>query len=73
MIPTLILFGLLFGRWWRPSLIAAALGWPILLVAGGSTGVGPALLGASALAVANTAVGVLAHQGIRRAVRMTSS
>ncbi|MDG4837070.1 hypothetical protein O7631_11150 [Micromonospora sp. WMMD967] len=73
MIPTLILFGLLFGRWWRPSLIAAALGWPILLVADGSMGVGPALLGASALAVVNTAVGVLVHQGIRRAVRTTSS
>src|SRR6266508_4391883 len=32
MIPTLILFGLVFGRWWRLCLTAAALGWPVLLV-----------------------------------------
>jgi hypothetical protein len=32
MIPTMILFGLVFGRWWRVTLVAAALGWPLLLV-----------------------------------------
>lgn len=65
MIPTLILFGLVAGRWWRWSLAAAALLWPGLLVATDVLPVGPGLLGASGLAVANTAVGVLVHQGVR--------
>ncbi|MEV7983670.1 hypothetical protein [Micromonospora sp. NPDC085948] len=69
MIPTLILFGLVFGRWWRLSLIAAALGWPVLLAADDAMSVGPGLLGASGLAIANTGVGVLIHQGILRMMR----
>ncbi|WP_174534424.1 hypothetical protein [Micromonospora chalcea] len=69
MIPVLILFGLLLGRWWRSSLVAAALGWPVLLVATGVTDVGAGLLGAAVLAAANTGVGVLLHQGARLAIR----
>ena len=69
MIPILILFGLVFGRWWRLSLIAAALGWPVVLVATDVMSIEPGLLGASGVAVANTVVGVLIHQGIARAVR----
>jgi hypothetical protein len=69
VIPTLILFGLAFGRWWRLSLIVAALGWPVLLVATHVMGVEMGLLGASGLAIANTGVGVLIHQGILRAIR----
>ncbi|MFC0503565.1 hypothetical protein [Micromonospora costi] len=69
MIPTLILFGVVAGRWWRLALAVAALLWPVLLVATGAMGVGPELLGAAVLAVANTAVGVLVHQGVRWAVR----
>ncbi|SEG49039.1 hypothetical protein SAMN04489712_105511 [Thermomonospora echinospora] len=69
MIPTLILFGLLLGRWWRSSLIAAGLGWPILLVTSDVMSVEPGLLGASGLAMANTGVGVLIHQGILLMVR----
>lgn len=33
MIPTLNLSGLIFGHWWRLSLIAAAIAWPVVLVA----------------------------------------
>jgi hypothetical protein len=69
VIPTLILFGLVFGRWWRSSLIAAAVGWPVLLFATDVIGAGPGLLGASGLAIANTAVGVLVHQVIQRVSR----
>ena len=69
MIPVLILFGLVLGRWWRSSLVAAALGWPALLVATGVTDVGAGLLGAAGLAVANTGAGVLLHQGARLAIR----
>jgi len=69
VIPILILFGLLFGRWWRLSLIAAALGWPVLLVASDVMSVEPGLLGASGLAIANTGIGVLVHQGVLLVIR----
>ncbi len=64
VIPTLILFGVVFGRWWRVTLVVSALGGPILLVATGVMSVEPGLVGASGLAVLNTGVGVLIHQGI---------
>ena len=69
MIPTLILFGLVLGRWWRLALIAAAVGWPVLLIATDVIGVGLGLFGASGLAIANTAVGVLVHQAVLRTSR----
>ena len=69
MIPTLILFGLVLGRWWQLSLVAAALGWPVLLVATDVMSVELGLLGASALAVGNAGVGVLVHQGLLRMTR----
>lgn len=69
MIPTMILFGLIFGRWWRVTLVAAALAWPLLLVVTDVAGIDPTLLGAAALAVVNSAVGVLVHQGALLAYR----
>ena len=69
MVPVLILAGVLLGRWWRSSLVAAALGWPVMLVATGVMDVGAGLLGAAVLAVANTGAGVLLHQGARLAIR----
>lgn len=69
MIPTMIIFGLVLGRWWRLALVAAAVGWPALLVADGVTDVDVELFGAAGLAVANTAVGVLVHQGALMGVR----
>jgi hypothetical protein len=70
VIPTLILFGLIFGRWWRSSLVAAAVGWPVLLVATDTMDVEVGLLAAAGLAVSNAGVGVLVHQGVLRAVRL---
>lgn len=70
MIPTLILFGLIFGRWWRLSLVAAAVGWPVLLVATDTMDVEVGLLGAAGFAVINAGVGVLVHQGVLRTVRL---
>ncbi|WP_341717282.1 hypothetical protein QQG74_25815 [Micromonospora sp. FIMYZ51] len=64
MIPTLILFGLVFGRWWRSALAVTAIGWPALLVATSTLGVEPRLLIATGFALLNTGVGVLIHQGV---------
>jgi hypothetical protein len=71
VIPTLILVGLIFGRWWRYCVITAAVGWPLLLVAIGVVGVNEfgVLLEAAGLAVINTGVGVLIHQGGLSVVR----
>ena len=69
MIPVLILFGVLLGRWWRSSLAVAALGWPAVLVATDVMDAGAGLLGAAVLAVVNTGAGGLLHQGVRLAVR----
>lgn len=69
MIPTLIVFGVLLGRWWRVTLAAAALGWPLLLLATDVMGVERGLFGAAGLAVLNTGVGVLIHQAVFRAGR----
>ncbi|MFD0782366.1 hypothetical protein ACFQZ8_00270 [Micromonospora azadirachtae] len=51
------------------SLIAAAVGWPILLVARDVVNIELALLTASGLAMANTGFGVLVHQVILRMIR----
>ncbi len=69
MIPTMIVFGLVLGRWWRAALIAASVFWPALLLWNGTLQAGPegqslvaAVLLSAALAVANAAVGVGIHQ-----------
>ncbi|MGH9249497.1 MAG: hypothetical protein ACRD0W_08300 [Acidimicrobiales bacterium] len=62
MIPTMIVFGLIFGRWWRLTLIVAAFGWPLLLVTTNVMNVEVGLVGAAVLAVLNTGVGVAIHQ-----------
>lgn len=69
MIPTMILFGLLFGRWWRVALVVAAVGWPVLLL-GTADLSGPQLLGSAVLAVLNAGLGVLGHQAILGLVRI---
>lgn len=69
MIPTMILFGVVFGRWWLITLVVAALGWPVLLVATDVVDVNAGLIGAAALSVANAGVGVLVHRGLRYAYR----
>lgn len=74
MIPTMIGFGLIFGRWWKTTLIAAAIVWPLLLIYYGALDNPPGsrlqglALGA-ALAVVNAAVGVAVHQAVLFLVR----
>jgi len=69
MIPTLILFGLVFGHWWKLTLVAATLLWPALLLATGVIGFDSQVLGAALFGLANAAVGVGIHQGIAWVVR----
>ena len=62
MIPTMILFGLLIGRGWKVALVAGTSAWPLLLWSQGLLATPSDMLGAAALALVNTAVGVLVHQ-----------
>lgn len=65
MIPTAILVGLLLGRWWLLPLIGV--GW-VLLLADQEVCTG-LCWGASGLAVANGAFGILLHKGIASSAR----
>jgi hypothetical protein len=69
VIPTLLVVGLVFGRWWRIVVPIAVLGWPALLIATDvAHGLSFALV-AGALAAANVLIGVLANFAIRLVVR----
>ena len=69
VIPTMILFGLLLGRWWKFALIVGTSAWTVLLWSQGLLATPPEIVGAAALALVNTAVGVLAHQLVLAVVR----
>jgi len=69
MIPSMIVVGLVFGRWWRTTLISVAVLWPALVAwTAGPVTVGQ-VIGASLLGVANAAVGVLVHQAVLWVIR----
>ena len=69
MIPTMILFGLLLGRWWKSALIVGTSAWTALLWSQGLLATPPEIVGAAALALVNTSIGVLAHQLVLAVVR----
>lgn len=73
MIPTVLLVGLLFGRWWKITVPVAVLGWPILLIATGVDSGFQFAVGAGFIAAANVVVGVLAHQAIRLIARRATA
>ena len=62
VIPLLLLIGLLAGRWY--VVLAAAMGWPLLLAIDGTLVDAGDYFGAALLASANTATGVAAHKMI---------
>ena len=71
MIPTMIVVGLIGGRWWRPTVILGALLWPAMLVANDVMNVESGLLTAAALGALNAGVGILIHQALLRLVRLS--
>lgn len=77
MIPTMILFGVITGWWWRYCLPAAAVIWPAVLALGGVIDwtwpfwqIAGTLLGGALLAVLNAGVGMLLPQAVRWGIRM---
>lgn len=68
MIPTMIFLGLVTGYWWKRALPAAAVIWPILLLAA-DTITTSQIPAAALLGLVNAAVGVALVQGVLVAVR----
>jgi hypothetical protein len=60
MIPTVIILGILLGRWWRWSIPVLAAAWGVVV----AVDVGPSsiFVGAALLGAANAIVGVLVYQ-----------
>lgn len=71
MIPTMILVGLLLGRWWKPALVVGTTAWPFLLWTQGVISTPAELGGAAALGLVNTAAGILVHQLVLALLRRT--
>lgn len=68
MIPTMMLFGLIAGRWWKTALVIGAVGWAAIVLLDGA--ITPSQIPAAMMfGLANTAIGVGIHQGILRLVR----
>lgn len=68
MIPTMILFGLVTGYWWKLALPAAAVIWPVLLVAS-DTITASQIPAAALLSLVNAAVGAALVQGVLVKIR----
>lgn len=62
VIPAVILFGLLLGHWSKFAMIVGTSAWTALLCSHGLLATPLEIVGAAALALAYTAVGVSAHQ-----------
>ncbi|SDS22925.1 hypothetical protein [Microlunatus soli] len=72
MIPTVILLGLVLGRWWRSALVFGTIGWPVVLLLGGLSPSAPDIAAAAGLGFVNVLAGVTLHQLALRWVRMVS-
>jgi len=68
VIPTMILFGFVLGRWWKSAIVAGAVLWPAILVLASIIGRAD-VLSAAVLGAINTAAGVAVHQATLWSVR----
>ena len=70
MIATLIVFGLIFGRWWKTALIVGTVSWVVLLLVSDIIEARLAVIAvATLLAFLNTGLGVSVHQAVLHVVR----
>lgn len=70
MIPTMLLFGMILGRWWKTSLLAGTLFWPLLLWFDGVVLTPAEAVAAAGLGLLNTLLGVAVHQVLLRLLRV---
>jgi hypothetical protein len=69
MIPTMLLAGLVVGRWW--VIAVGAVGWAALQLLGGDIGAGAAPF-AAGLGAVNMAIGVGLRRSVMAALRLSS-
>jgi len=69
VIPTLLIAGLVLGRWWKSTIVLATMTWCLILLAAGTIDVRQ-LGGTALLACLNVSAGVLVHQVIRTVVNI---
>lgn len=63
MIPSMIIFGLLAGRWWKTALVLGAVGWAAVVFFTGAITASQIPV-AALFGLVNTGVGVAIHQGV---------
>ncbi len=69
MIPTVLVVAVALGRWWWQTLLAAAIGWPLVVLGVGA--IEPAgVPSAAGIGVANAAVGVVVNRGVAHGLRV---
>jgi len=73
VIPTLLLAGIVVGKWWRVSIPAATIGWTVLLITTEVVSDLAQVAGAAWFGFINVTVGVLVFQAVRLAYREVSS
>jgi hypothetical protein len=70
VIETLVVFGLIFGRWWKTALIVGTVLWVALLIVGDRIETRLVVIAfAALLALVNTGIGVGIHQAALYAFR----
>ena len=70
VIPTLLLIGLVFGKWWRITIPATTVAWVVVLSVNETDSGVDFVFSAGAWAALNVTVGVLIFQGVRLLLRM---
>jgi hypothetical protein len=73
VIPTLILVGFVFGRWWRVTVPVTTVAWVTALILFGGGMSDDDFVPATALAIANLTVGVVVFQALALLVRLGSA
>jgi len=68
LIPNMIVFGLLAGRWWKTSLVLGAVGWAAVVFFTGTITASQIPV-AALFGLVNTGAGVAFHQGVLWLVR----
>jgi hypothetical protein len=69
VIPTLLLVGFAFGRWWKVTVPAGVVAWDLWLIADGSVSGLRFAAGAASLALVNLVVGVVLFHSVRAVIR----
>ena len=69
MIPTMLVVGLVLGRWWWATIPLGTIAWVVATIATGAVSTFGGALGAAAFGAVNVAVGALLYQALALLIR----